>query len=651
LVYRLISFSEQKRCSIKINQLKTNTMKKILTLLTLLSIFWNLSAQNNLSQLPLIQNGLGPVQTSIRNVTDVNPADIQFWVGSGSNQMIAVFYWCQDSAIGVAYGYRWDGVRTIGDMLYAIDTADARFSVQMGSWINSYSYLDATYNLHIAADGMLSYTLNGVWANGLTDPLSNNGIFEMEEYGNCTTPSNIVMASNPNTPSLPNDANIPFDQIDYWVGGGSNSAVLTINWCDTAIAFGWGVHFEGDSILVADLMRTVAIYDPRINFSYGNWGITDITFQDGNYNLSLSGDWWIYNVNGQSAMLGIDAQYIHNGDIVKWGDESCGIADPNFNYVWTTPIQPIYLGEGDNQVYDGIVGSSHYLAISYDNNAILGWATGCQVTRGYQDIANPIVLASYGAEQNGVGPASESTTDVVSLGDHGSAVLTFSTPIVNTTGYDFAVFENSLNDVFLELAFVEVSSDGINYFRFPSVSNSQNQNQVSNSGTLDATHIHNLAGKHRAGWGTLFDLDDLSGYYGLNINNITHVRIVDVVGSIDPQYGTTDRYGNIINDPYPTDFASGGFDLGGVAVLNGYIPEAIDDYNTGLAIQVYPNPCTEYLMIDNQEGKQAVLYNALGQIVMSSSIRESIQKISMGNIPGGLYILQIGTEKVKIIKK
>ena len=118
-----------------------------------------------------------------------------------------------------------------------------------------------------------------------------------------------------------------------------------------------------------------------------------------------------------------------------------------------------------NQVYDGIVGSSHFLAISYDNSAILGWATGCQVTRGYQDIANPIVLASYGTEQNVVGTASESTTDVVSLGDHGSAVLTFSTPIVNTTGYDFAVFENSLNDIFLELAFVEVSSDGIHYFR------------------------------------------------------------------------------------------------------------------------------------------------------------------------------------------
>lgn len=626
-------------------------MKKILALLTLLSIFWSASAQNNVSTLPPIQNGLGPVQTSIRNITDVNPADIQFWVGTGSNQMIAVFYWCQDSAIGVAYGYRWDGVKTIGDMLYEIDTTDSRFSVQLTTWINSYSYQDATYNLHIAADGMLSYTVNGVWAGGLTDQLSNNSIFEMEEYGNCTTPTNVIPVSNPNTPLLPNDATISFDQVQYWVGGGSKSAVLTVNWCDSAIAFAWGVHFEGDSILVADLMRTVAIYDPRINFSYGNWGITDITFQDANYNLSLVGDWWIYNVNGQSAMLGIDAQYIHNGDIVKWGDESCGIADPNFNYVWTTPIQPIYLGEGDNQVYDGIVGSSHYLAISYDNNAILGWATGCQVTRGYQDIANPIVLASYGAEQNGVGPASESTTDVVSLGDHGSAVLTFSTPIVNTTGYDFAVFENSLNDVFLELAFVEVSSDGINYFRFPSVSNSQNQNQVSNSGTLDATHIHNLAGKHRAGWGTLFDLDDLSGYYGLNINNITHVRIVDVVGSIDPQYGTTDRYGNIINDPYPTDFASGGFDLGGVAVLNGYIPEAVEDFSSNLAIQVYPNPCTDYVMIENQEGKQATLYNALGQIVMMQSIENSNEKMEMSLLKSGIYFLQIDNQTVKIVKR
>lgn len=626
-------------------------MKKFLAILSFLTVSFSLSAQSDLPHLPLVQNGLGAIQTDSRVITDISPSEIQFWVGTGSNQMIAVFYWCQDSTIGIAYGFRWDGVKTIGDMLYAIDSADSRFSIVMNSFINTYSYQDPIYHLYIASDGMLSYTVNGVWAGGLSDQLTNGTLFEMEEYGNCSKPSDVIPASNPNTSSLPDDASISFDQIEYWVGGGSNRAVLAINWCDTAIAMAWGVRFDGDSVLVADIMNTVAIYDPRITFTHGAWGITDISFQDQTYNLSLAGDWWIYNVNGQSAMLGIDAQYIHNGDIIKWGDESCGLADENFNYVWTTPIQPVYTGVSDPNSFDGIVGSSHFLAISYDNGAILGWATGCQVTRGYQDIANPIVLASYGNEQNAVGAASESTTDVVSLGDNGSAVLTFLTPIMNGVGYDFAVFENSLNDIFLELAFVEVSSDGIHFFRFPSVSNTPSQVQISNSGTIDATHIHNLAGKHRAGWGTLFDLEDLSGYYGLNINHITHVRIVDVVGSVDPQFGTTDRYGNMINDPYPTDFASGGFDLGGVAVLNGYIPENVTDYTNNLAVLVYPNPCTDYLMIENQEGKQAVLYNTLGQIVMIQSIGNSNQKMEMSLLKSGIYFLQIDNQTVKIIKK
>ena len=45
----------------------------------------------------------------------------------------------------------------------------------------------------------------------------------------------------------------------------------------------------------------------------------------------------------------------------------------------------------------------------------------------------------------------------VSLGDGGYAVVTFDKPITNGPGYDFAVFENGLNDSFLELAFVVVS--------------------------------------------------------------------------------------------------------------------------------------------------------------------------------------------------
>ena len=78
-------------------------MKKILTFFILNLLFWSVKAQIGETQLPRIQNGLGPIQNITRNATDVNPSDIQFWVGSGSNQMIAVFYWCQDSTIGLAY--------------------------------------------------------------------------------------------------------------------------------------------------------------------------------------------------------------------------------------------------------------------------------------------------------------------------------------------------------------------------------------------------------------------------------------------------------------------------------------------------------------------------------------------------------------------
>ena len=452
------------------------------------------------------------------------------------------------------------------------------------------------------------------------------------------------------TADLPSDETISFSHIEYWVGGGPNSVVLTVNWCDTALAFAWGIHFSGDSILVADIMNTVALYDPRITFAYGAWGITDITYQDENYNLGLAGDWWMYNVNGTTALQGISQQYVKNGDIIKWGDESCGIADTNFNYIWTTPIQAVSTISSDVTLFDGIVGSDDFIAISFDDPAILGWATSCQVTRGYQDIANPLVLSSYGNEQNAIGAATTSTTEVVSLGDNGSAVLTFNTPISNGIGYDFAIFENSLNDIFLELAFVEVSSDGVNFYRFPAVSNTQIITQIGNSSTVDARYIHNLAGKHRSGWGTPFDLDDLAGYTNLNTNQITHIRIVDAVGSINPHYGTTDRYGKIINDPYPTDFASGGFDLGGVAILNGWTPSGISE-NNHLQINVYPNPCTDFVMIDNQEGKSVILYNALGQVIMNFTIKNSQEKILMKDLNSGVYFLQVGASMKKIIKK
>jgi hypothetical protein len=218
--------------------------------------------------------------------------------------------------------------------------------------------------------------------------------------------------------------------------------------------------------------------------------------------------------------------------------------------------------------------------IAAGDSRILGWATGVSVTRGPTDITLPNgAKASYGSPNDALGPADATVSEpytVVSLGDGGSATLTFNIPIANGPGADFAVFENAFEQVgggfYLELAFIEVSSNGTDFYRFPSVSLTQTTTQVGSFGTLDPTNISNLAGKHTAGTGTMFDLADLGNPIGLDLNNVRYVRVVDVVGSINPLYATHDSLGNVINDPWKTSFDSGGFDLDGVAVLN-TVPE------------------------------------------------------------------------------
>jgi hypothetical protein len=225
-------------------------------------------------------------------------------------------------------------------------------------------------------------------------------------------------------------------------------------------------------------------------------------------------------------------------------------------------------------------------AIHMDNPAFVSWATGIEVVRGPVDISDPGGGdASFGSPELALGPAGGDSFDVVSLGDDGFAVLTFATPIVNGPGFDFAVFENGFGSdqvpgvYFLEVGFVEVSSNGRDFFRFDAVSLTPTDSQVAGFAPLDPTDLHNLAGKYELGYGTPFDLDELAGSPGLNVDRIMYVRIIDVVGSIDDSYATYDSLGNKINDPWPTLFASSGFDLDAVGVINTVTCEGDFDFD------------------------------------------------------------------------
>jgi hypothetical protein len=67
-----------------------------------------------------------------------------------------------------------------------------------------------------------------------------------------------------------------------------------------------------------------------------------------------------------------------------------------------------------------------------------------------------------------------------------------------------------------------------------------------------------------------FDLAELRHVSPLlDIQRVTHVRVVDVIGTNDPALATFDAAGHIIIDPYPTPYFSGGFDLDAVGAFSG----------------------------------------------------------------------------------
>ena len=227
----------------------------------------------------------------------------------------------------------------------------------------------------------------------------------------------------------------------------------------------------------------------------------------------------------------------------------------------------------------------------------------------------PGLAARWTDPNMALGPVTGSIADIVSLGDLGQQqidqgippgriTLSFEEPIRQGGGYDFVVFENGFaasahwdegtvaGQMFAELAYVEVSSNGEDFVRFPSVSLTAERIDFL-LGTIEAGQVYNLAGKHPNAYGTCtgtpFDLSDVADHpdvlSGLvDINDVRYVRLVDIPGSgdfydqavmhINPNtWPDWDVHANNhpIFDAWNTSLApidpSGGFDLEAVGVL------------------------------------------------------------------------------------
>jgi len=199
-----------------------------------------------------------------------------------------------------------------------------------------------------------------------------------------------------------------------------------------------------------------------------------------------------------------------------------------------------------------------------------------ELNRGFVFIDVPEAgLVTHGIDLDVLGERSGLPTEAVSLGDGGSVIVGFEEAIYDGPDFDFAVFENGITSgtgdfIFLELGFVEVSSDGVSFARFPSLTS--RTALVATNEEVDPDDYANLASNVLTGFGAGFDLVDLSNHPlvlsgDVDLDDIHYVRIEDVIGD----GSTSDGMGNPIFDPFPTAFTTGGFDLDAVGAIN--VPE------------------------------------------------------------------------------
>ncbi|MFC2390519.1 MAG: T9SS type A sorting domain-containing protein [Bacteroidota bacterium] len=123
--------------------------------------------------------------------------------------------------------------------------------------------------------------------------------------------------------AAPQRSNIPFTQIEYWVGTGGNKAILIVNYCDKNKALAWGYKWDGTKT-VAQMLAAIDSADNRLTIvGVGAGYITDFQYNDAQFpNYDFGGTGIMYTINGNDAS-GVASTNIQDGDVADFGGYNC----------------------------------------------------------------------------------------------------------------------------------------------------------------------------------------------------------------------------------------------------------------------------------------------------------------------------------------
>ncbi|MBR3528627.1 MAG: hypothetical protein IKN84_03105, partial [Bacteroidales bacterium] len=174
--------------------------------------------------------------------------------------------------------------------------------------------------------------------------------------------------------------------IQYWVGTGSNSAIVIIGWDDNATptALAWGVHWNG-STTATGLLDSIVAHDSRFSYSISGSMMNSMAYNDGTLNLQPNPDdigWWCYYQNGDWGPYAWPNCPVANNDVIE-ASESCSwslttaiaATDPNGSSDDTPEDASFdasdilyWVGEGSNEVVMAVNWADTALAWGYRFN-------------------------------------------------------------------------------------------------------------------------------------------------------------------------------------------------------------------------------------------------------------------------------------------
>lgn len=288
----------------------------------------------------------------------ISPDEIRFWIGDGDNEVVFIVNW-NDPDTALAWGYRFsDEMVTVKTIMDDIAAADERFAYQAeGIMVQNLTFNNGILDLSLSGQYWL-YLVNGTMAMNYYDTeMVSDGDYVKWGDESCSTVVgewNFVWTKDvaPVYP-LADDATIAAEDILYWIGEGDNEVIFIVNWNNPNVALAWGYRFDGESVVVKDVMDAVAAEDARFAYQESAGFLTNLTYSDEQYNLSLYGQYWLYLLNGTMSMYSFTEQPVVDGDYIKWGDESCATDLGNWVYVWTQTVTPVtqYNDVADNKQY------------------------------------------------------------------------------------------------------------------------------------------------------------------------------------------------------------------------------------------------------------------------------------------------------------